>query len=264
MESLRWGFNDLGFPCTVRKNAYEHGAINILFGWMLQVAMGYIDELPANSILFNLEQYSTIDLRGRYVPTVAAERFQIWDYSLANIPRWQELNPKYPPYYARVSYSPTLSRIPYRQNEDIDIVYIGSLDPRRSRSLIASCDSMNRNSLVSLSSVWGAQRDEFISRAKLLLNISNGDSQFNIFEIVRVSYYLANKKAVVCELPDEFDINIEEDMRRVLRMVPMREFGAVCDELVHDHVARKIYAEECYEVFRQRDVRQVIKEFFGD
>ena len=261
MESLRWGFNDLGYPCAIRINQADRAAVNILFGWATAMQMGHLNEFPAGSILYNFEQYANNNLASNALFGRAAERFQIWDYSQANIPRWQEINPKFPPYYARVSYAPTLGSIPYAKDEDIDILYIGSLSPRRALSLMASADTLNRNSLVSLGSVWGRQRDEFISRAKILLNISHDDPDYNIFEIVRVSYYLANRKAVVCEATE--GMIIEEDMRRVLKCVPLQDLGAVCDELVHDPGQRQAYAEDCFQTFQQRDVRQVIKGYFG-
>jgi hypothetical protein len=40
------------------------------------------------------------------------------------------------------------------------------------------------------------------------------------------------------------------------------EMPTLCDLLIHDPARRQRYAEDCFEVFRQRDVRDVIKGFF--
>jgi hypothetical protein len=72
---------------------------------------------------------------------------------------------------------------------------------------------------------------------------------------------LANKKAVVCEYHP--GLEIEDDLREVLKFVSADEFAVCCDQLVHDPAGRKSYAEACFEVFARRDVRDVIKGFFG-
>ncbi len=264
IESLVWGFNNLGFDCSFRTNQFDAGCTNIVFGWEVAIQLvqrGLLGELPEGTILYNFEQYSTQSLKGREAYEQIAEKFQIWDYCIGNIARWKELNPKYEPYYAKVSFAPSLMKIPPAENEDIDITYIGSLGPRRSEKMITCGQTANRNSVVSLSNMWGELRDEFISRSKVLINISEEKQNMKVFEIVRVSYYLANKKAVVCEfLPD---MEIEDDMLQVLKFEPAENIGSVCDDLVQNVGIRKNYAEECFERFRERDVRDVIKNFFS-
>ena len=91
-----------------------------------------------------------------------------------------------------------------------------------------------------------------------MVNFSRG----NIFEIVRVSYLMANKKAVICDFSDELEI--EDDLRRdnTLRFVRSAEIQSACQALVADAAAREAYAAQGYECFKQRDIRQVITGFF--
>lgn len=261
MESLQWGFQSLGYECALRINAIsgDRNCINIVFGWIPALQMG--NTFPEGTILYNLEQYSKTPMKGQALLEKIVEKYQIWDYSLANIRRWNEINPRFQPYYARVSFAPNLVKLPPVAAEDIDLLYVGSLGLNRAEKLIECSSSPNRNSVVTLSNVWGRQRDEFIARAKVLLNISNENPHMTIFEIVRVSYYLANKKAVICELFPGMEI--EEEMLKVLKFAPASGLPAACDELVHDTEKRQKYAEECYETFRKRDVRDVIRNFFG-
>lgn len=219
------------------------------------------NEFPEGTILYNLKQYSRQSMKGREDLRRAAVRYQIWDYSAANISRWNEINPRFPVYYAPISFAPNLVKIARAGTEDIDILYVGSLGPKRAEKLSAVGSTPNHNSVISLSNVWGSQRDEFISRSKLLLNISNENANMTIFEIVRVSYYLANKKAVICEIYPQLEI--EEDMKNVLKFVEVGNLGSTCDEYINDARKREDYAEACFEAFRQRDVRDVIKNFLN-
>ena len=107
--------------------------------------------------------------------------------------------------------------------------------------------------------VYGAQRDEFIARSKIIINVS---SQVN-FEIVRVSYLLANRKAVVCVV-DNQKLQIDKDLGNdCLKIVSPNDVYAACEKLLVDDVYRHSYAENCYNIFKKRDIGKVIENFFG-
>lgn len=261
IASLQWGFDALGYQCSFTTNEIARDCQNIVFGWYPAIQIGNIDNFPAGTILYNLEQYSMNPTKGvDKVLEMAAERFQIWDYSQGNVNWWNKLNPRFQAYYAKVSFAPNLMKIAPLESEDIDILYIGSLGPNRVNSLNATSSTLSRHGLVTLSNIWGKQRDDFVARSKLLLNVRSENPLFGIFEIVRVSYYLSNRKAVVCELTP--NLEIEEDLRDVLRFVPHDEMGAACDDFLLSPEKRQAYADECFEAFRRRDVRDVIGNFF--
>lgn len=260
IESLLWGLRACGHDASYMVNKVDFGCVNIVFGWIPAFLQGLQHEFPPDSILFNLEQMMVGAVKGAASLELAAAKFRIWDYSAHNLPAWAELGTTYPVYHAPISYAPTLERIPHAAQEDIDMLYIGSLGPKRAEKLIMASSGLINPSLVSLSNVWGTQRDEFIGRSKVLLNISNEDPFLNIFEVVRVSYYMANKKAVVCEARER--VYVEPDLRAVLRMVEPPLLGPASVQLILDPQMRERYALECYEVFRQRDVRSVIRGYF--
>lgn len=258
IESLQWGFNSLGFDCSFVINEINSSCINIVFGWIPALLNG--NTFPKGTILYNLEQFSRESMRGNSLLEKVASEYQIWDYSTANIEKWNEISPQQPIYYAPISFAPNLVKIPKNQ-EDIDILYIGSLGQKRAEKLISISSSPSRNSVISISNSWGSQRDKFISRSKILLNISNENPSMTIFEIVRVSYYLANKKAVICETYP--GLEVEEDMSKILKFVTADKLPEECDILVHDAARRQDYAEACFETFCQRDVKKVIHNFFN-
>jgi hypothetical protein len=260
MASLQWGLQACGLDCTVHVNGFDPQRTNIVFGWIIAAQMGSLDPMPADTILYNFEQFSERQIAGTALAQLA-QRFQIWDYSAANLPRWQDCNPRYAPFHAPVSYAPNLTRIAPAAREDLDLLYIGGGGPGRDTKLGEISGDASRPALVSLCNVWGDTRDAFIGRSKLLLNLSNDNPALRIFEVVRVSYYLANHKAVVCEdVPGQ---HVEPDLRSQLLFAPRDQLPGACAALLQDPAERARVAERGFEAFRQRDVRDVVRQFFA-
>ena len=151
-------------------------------------------ELPKNPIFYNLEQLGDdspwmampefIDLFRRY-PT--------WDYSQANI-EWLAALGLPRPTHVPIGYVPELTRIAPAP-EDIDVLFYGVLSERRYAVLR---DLHDRGLRVKwLSGALGASRDAWIARSKIVLNLHYWEAK--IFEVARVSYLLANRRAVVSE-----------------------------------------------------------------
>jgi hypothetical protein len=85
------------------------------------------------------------------------------------------------------------------EEEDLDVLFYGALNERRRRVLE---DCLARGLRVEhLFGVYGAARDRFIARAKLVLNVHFYPTQ--IFEAIRVSYLLSNRKVVLSEWNDQ-------------------------------------------------------------
>jgi hypothetical protein len=260
VETYMWGFAALGYAVERRINCFDSEALNIVFGYSVPYQLGLLDSFPESTIFFNLEQYagkSLVDTSVHYL----VNKFQIWDYSLGNVATLNALNPKYPVFYAQISYAPILEKVPKGLEQDIDVLCYGDLTAERGatvRRVAATRPDLTGLSAMILCNVWGAQRDEFIARSKVVASVPRG----NIFEIVRISYLLANKKAVVCEYRD--DLQIESDLSQGIPIVAsVQEFRSECQALVENDLERGRYAEQGYEIFRQRDIRQVIKQFFN-
>ena len=260
IDSLLWGFAACGLDCSFALNTIDRQRTNIVFGWIIGAQLGALAELPDDSILYNFEQFSERQLAGSNLGLLA-QRFQIWDYSAANLPRWLECNPRHPPFHAPVSYAPTLSRIDPAPVQDIDALFIGSIGPTRQAKLADIAALVTRPSVVSLCNVWGATRDGFIARSRLMLNVWEQQAHLRIFEVARVSYYLANRKAVVCDaVPGQ---HVDDDLRAALVFAPREQLADTCARLLDDPLEHARVAEQGYEAFRRRDVRDLIRQFFA-
>lgn len=256
MLSLQWGLQALGHDCSMLVNRFDPQRTNIVFGWIIGAQLGALDGLPADSVLYNFEQFSERAIAGTALGQLA-QHFRIWDYSAANLPRWQDCNPRHPVFHAPVSYAPSLERLPPAPMQDIDLLYVGSGGPGRHAKLDAISSCLSRPGVVTLQNVWGDLRDGFIARSQVLLNLSNDNPALRIFEVVRVSYYLANRKPVVNE--DVAGQHVEPDLKDALRFAARDQLGQACEALLQDPVQRARCAEQGYEAFRRRDVRDVLR-----
>lgn len=265
IESYAWGFAALGHEVKYRINCIDPESRNIVFGMAVPCQLGLIDTFPADTIFFNMERHKHFDaayLERTWIYQVA-NKYQVWDYSQGNVEALNALNPRFPLHYTPLSYAPTLEKLPRNLEQDVDVLYYGMLKmPFRSDTLrevgVVGPDFTGL-SVMSLTNVWGKMRDEFIARSKVVLNISVGEG--DIFEIVRVSYLLANRKAVVCVSPDGHD-EVEDDLRETLKFVTLEQAHGVCQQLADDATAREQYASLGYETFRRRDIRDVITRYF--
>jgi hypothetical protein len=143
--------------------------------------------------LYNLEQ--VYDESPWMTPALLTlfRRRPVWDYSQANIER---LAARQVPRLTHVPirYVPELTRI-LPAPEDIDVLFYGIYTTRRHAVLNAL---RGRGFRVGwLLNRYGADRDALIARSKIVINMHQHDAQ--VFEIVRVSYLLANRRTVVSE-----------------------------------------------------------------
>jgi hypothetical protein len=151
--------------------------------------------IPPGSILYNLEQ---IDGASAWLTPALIDlyrRHPVWDYSATNADRLVARGvPR--PQVVPLGYVPELQRVPASTGgEDIDVLFYGSMNPRRQRVL----DDLKRAGVraQAVFGVYGAARDALIARSKLIINIHYYEAK--VFEVVRVSYLLANRKVVVSE-----------------------------------------------------------------
>lgn len=121
-------------------------------------------------------------------------RHMVWDYAKENIALLRRAG------LARLAllpicHHPWLTRIPRNMRKDIDVLFIGSLNERRRKTL----QEMHAAGMavVSLFNKYGGERDAVMSRAKIMLNMHFYEAR--IFEAVRVSYYLSNGLCVLSE-----------------------------------------------------------------
>ncbi|MEY8017667.1 hypothetical protein [Mycobacterium servetii] len=221
----------------------------IVLGGNLLVQYGL--ELPKNPIFYNLEQLGD-DLPWMAMPEFVDlfRRYPAWDYSQANIERLAAMGlPR--PIYVPIGYVSELTRIAPAP-EDIDVLFYGALNGRRYAVLR---DLHDRGLRVKwLTGAYGARRDAWIARSKIVLNVHYWDAK--IFEITRVSYLLANRRAVVSERGA--DPTLERDLQSGVAFADYDGLVDRCVELVGDERARRELAERGYQAFSARDQAAIV------
>lgn len=208
--------------------------------------------IPPGSIIYNLEQIFEQSpwLAPSYRNLLA--RFTVWDYSprnLSNIgffadPRRLHLVP--------IGYVPQLSAIPPAPVEDIDVLFYGSINQRR-RAILGQLEGSGLR-VRSGRELRGAERDKLIARARIVLNLHFYPTA--VFEIVRVSYLLANAKAVVAECGPQTEI--DDDIRRAVAAVPYDRLCETVHELLGDDGARRDLARRGQAIFARRSLPGIL------
>lgn len=255
IESVQWGLEQLGHDVSVAINSFYPDRRNIIFGAQI-LPIDFMRQLPNDTIIYNLEQMHGIT--GDYIrPEMQfyAQHFDIWDYKKDNLASWATLENVRKVKVVPVAYAPILTRIPKPPYQDIDVLIYGLPNDVR-------LDIFNQLANVGLTVVfacglYGESRDNFIARAKLIVNVSLFQ-QCQQFEIVRVSYLLANKKAVVSVLNDETVIE-ENDLTTGIKFSSMDNLISDCLQLVDDEKLRTELENAGFEAFSQRDIRTVLQ-----
>jgi hypothetical protein len=251
-EAVVWALQQLGHEATYSLNGTRPDAINIVMGAQM-LAAEQLDELPPRTVIYNLEQMARQKIEDlRPVLRDLARRFPIWDFSEANLPVWRALGAA-DPQYVKFGWAPVLERIARVQPQDIEVLIYGSPSGERLKLFESLCWGGLR--ALFACGFYEAERDGLIARAKLVVNASLYVSR--IFEMSRVSYLLANGKAVVSLLhPDTI---IEPDMREAVLFAPSETIVQECRALVEDDGRRAALEERGRRAMRARDMRDILR-----
>jgi hypothetical protein len=256
IETVGWGLGQLGHRATYAVNELAARATNIVFGAQV-MPIAALSELPPGTVIYNFEQLRDVAverIRGEIRHYAQVPHFMIWDYSAANLPSWRALG-RADVKIVPVGYAPILSRIPKAERQDIDVLMYGLSGERRLQTFHGL--SQLGLSTLFVSGLYGAARDELISRAKVVLNI-NLYAQMRIFEIVRVSYLLANRKAVVADL--DTNTSIEDDVRGAVRFTSsLKELLDLSEKLVNDESERHALEERGFACMSRRNIKGILE-----
>ena len=229
-ESVHLALQALGHDSVLTTELQLPGRRHIVFGAHLLDGQALGD----HAIVYNLEQIlpGSPWLTAHHLDVLRLH--EVWDYSQANLTALQKLgvcNARLVP----VGSVPQLTRIA-EQVEDLDVLFIGSLNPRRLKVLHALRAKGLKVHVAN--GVYGAARDALIARARIQLNLHYYESR--VFEVVRVSYLLANRRCVVSERGVD-----EGEEQQFAEGVAFAEY----DQLV----------ETCVRLLQQPDERQRLK-----
>jgi hypothetical protein len=237
---LKSSLVSLGRTCDVAFNDFSPLATNIVLGYHL---LQHGDHLKAfRYIPYQLEQLSAQDgVWSENAQKVLRSATEVWDYSVENIRFLSEngIAARHVP----VGYHPNLEQIRHSASKDIDVLFYGSLGPRRQKVL----DELRAHSDLrteAVFGVYGKDRDACIARAKVVINVHFYSAR--IFEAVRISYLLNNRCLVVTE---ESQTNPYPDV--TLESVPYERLAERCVELLNDSARLSRLSSGAYEQFRR-------------
>jgi hypothetical protein len=245
-ETVAYGLTRTGFDVTLAVNRLVHpGPPAVIFGANL-LTPEEAQRLPDSVIIYNLEQIGRDNTwcSGTYLGLL--QRCTVWDYSHRNVAALQNMGARV--IHVPVGYVPELTRIPDNVEQDIDVLFYGSMNPRRS-AVIDQLRSLGLRA-EAVFGVYGKERDALIARSKVVLNLHYYAT--SIFELVRVSYLLANHKAVVAECHAGTDI--DPDLLEAVALADYAQLAATCARLVADGTARAALEERGHRVIAARDV----------
>lgn len=198
-RSLKWRLEQEGNTAIISETILENVKNTIVFG-----AHTYAHNpnlLPNNAIIYNLEQLYEGSPYAHPLYLMLLKDKEIWDYSKQNIEWLKQKGVGKEIKHVEMNYAPTLEikKEAFEDGitEDIDILFIGALNPRRQAifdQLKAVAPHLN---IVFKNNAWGIVRNELIARSKIILNIHFYLS--GILETPRVSYAVANKKFIISE-----------------------------------------------------------------
>ena len=241
-ETLQFGLRTLGHHAVVGENVIDRSATNLLLGaHLLAPQDGFL--IPSGSVIYNLEQLGGAELQPAYYEL--ARQHQIWDYDQRNIEKWKNLGCARVPVHVPVGYVPELTRIAPASSQDIDVLFYGSLNERRNR-ILNGLKNLGIN-VHAVFGIYGRQRDELIARSKIVLNVHFYEAK--VFEIVRISYLLANSKAVVTECSPNTS---EHDLTDCVRAVPYEDVVETCCSLLKNESERRRLESRGFHWFSQR------------
>ena len=256
IRALAASLTDLGHACTIKLNGFVPDAVNILVGSTIFAArhLGLAKALKGRPyIVYQLEalddRHGLLSQWPEYWDLLQ-NASAIWDYSPFGTEylKGKGLRQVYhlPPAFHR-----TLEVLRPRQNPDIDVLFFGSSHERRHRIITAL--QARGIGVVNLDAAFGARRNRYISRAKIVLNLHAWDD-LNQLETVRLSFLLANRAFVISEASDH------DPYQGGVIYAPYERLVDVCAEyLVKPLQAHQQIAETGYRAVRKLDLVSVLR-----
>jgi hypothetical protein len=243
-ETIFHGLRHLGHQASIVSRPSEaDGQIIALAAFFLSDTE--MAQLPASAIVYNTEVVQQLrrDPQSNYVDLLRGH--DVWDYNRENAQRVSEFLSK-PVRYVPFGFVPDLARVVKGEIEDIDVLFYGELNARR-EAIIHGLEAAGLT-VKHLYGVYGAERDSWIARSKVVLNMHY--HQPGVFEIARVGYLLANSKAVVTECdPGEV---VDPDLSSGMLVATYDGLVDACRSLVADDNRRHAIERAGFAAFQQR------------
>ena len=251
---LHYAFRRLGYVAPIVRNSWDISGTPIIFGANL-LTRADRDRIPSKSIIYNLEQIHEGSpwLKEEYLELL--RNYGVWDYSKKNIRELSRLGIESVS-LCEIGYQPESTGIESLPDDekDIDVLFYGSVNPRRQAIL----DELRKHDIcvVSVFGVYGRMRDRFIARSKIILNVHFYDSK--ILEVVLIFHLLANRCFVVSERGGDPDVEKQYE-----GAVVFAEYDSIVDSCVRylaDSAQRFRIAEKGLEIMSARRQEAYLEE----
>jgi|GEM_PF-739080 len=246
-ESLMCGLGELGINAPLVTRVEDIVGTPIVVGVnlidpRLPDTNAVADQLPKDSILFNLEQIDTGSdwLTDHYLSLL--KRFRVWDYSAYNAVRLLQLGIPVEG-ICGIGFVTEHARIEQNVEEDIDVLFYGGLNERRD-VVLAGLRERGLNVVVA-SNCFGYARDQLVARSKVVLNIHYYEAK--VLEMVRISYLLANGQCVVSEVGA--DREEEAVFKDAIAFSAYEDLVDSCVALVNNPEKRQQLGEKAFGLF---------------
>lgn len=226
---LQQGLAELGHVAPIVTRVHDVQGTPIVLGANLISPM---PDVPC--IIFNLEQYQGGWFTNEYLRLL--RQHVVWDYNEANVDWLKQRG--IDAAYCGIGYEPGLTTIA-PQEKTVDVLFYGSTFGRRIPIIQAIHD--RGLTVKNLFGVYGKARDDWIAKAKVVLNLHAYDE--SLFEMVRVSYLLANKMFVLSEP------TVPEDLRMGIACGNPEALPELAEFYVHTPAAREGIAAEGFRLF---------------
>ena len=242
-ELICYSLRELGFQVNIQHRKMESDCRNIILGAFI-LESEFIKKVPPNSIFLNTEQLYLDDQKSMWPSDIYewARNFETWDYSDRNIEKFLQHGITGVKKLG-LGYQKELNRIDSSGNQDIDVLFYGSLGERRNKIINElRAEGLNVKAVFGL---YGKERDDLIARSKVILNFHHYNS--HIFEIVRVFYLLTNSKAVVGEVSES--TSIDKIFLDCIKSAPYEGLVDACKRLVNDKSERHLLESKGFDLF---------------
>lgn len=246
-ETVMYGLRALGHEAETTENKFRHNTRHIIFGAHL---LSPDSSFPPDTVLYNLEQVEGGNIGNL---GIIGGKYTIWDYAKPNCDAWAKK--RIQAVHVPIGYVPEMTRI-YPVKEDIDVLFYGSMNERR-RIVLKQLIESGLNVEIRVNDTYGEDLDYLIARAKVILNVHYYEAK--VFEIVRVGYALANKKAVV----SEESVDDYPQLLGGLVIRPYDEIVDACVELVNDQINREYLGLNGWRVYSEMKETDILSSAIG-
>ena len=249
-ETIHYGLQSLGHDSVLTTEGSLPGRQHIVLGSNLLPNDSF--SLAESAILYNFEQVEVDSSWFRPELIDLFRRHVLWDYSKKNVAALDALGVKVA-HVVPIGYTQELTRIEFAPERDIDVLFFGSMNERR-KAIIDKMGAAGLRVAVAFGA-YGGERDALIARAKLVLNVHYYDAK--VLEMVRISYLLANRCAVLSERSS--DPAEDDGLAEGVAFADYRHLARRARELIGAPDERARFANHGFDIMKARPISDYLR-----